>query len=184
MNSDAGPQRVPVWDPLVRILHWLLVAGVVAGWLTRHGFGFTHELIGYVALAVVVVRLAWGFGRSRYARFVQFLRGPGATSRYFRAVLRGRQVRYIGHNPLGGWMTVTLLATVFLVCASGWLYTTDRFWGVEWVENLHNGLTNVLIGLVAFHVLGVIATSLHDKENLVASMLHGRKRAAGNGDVG
>jgi len=169
---------------LVRVLHWSLAVGVLAGWLTRHGFGFTHELIGYAALAVVMLRIGWGFGPSSYARFRQFLCSPPQTLAYAVAVLRGRQRRYIGHNPLGGWMTAMLLVTVAGVCLSGWLYTTDRYWGVEWVGELHDGLTNLLIALVALHLAGVAWTSFHGRENLVAAMFHGRKRAPGPGDVG
>lgn len=157
---------------------------MLAGWLTRHGFGFTHELIGYIALVIVLLRLAWGFGPSRYARFSQFLRSPAQTARYAGSVVRGVQPRYLGHNPLGGWMTVLLLATTTAVCVSGWLYTTDRYWGVEWVEDLHDGLTNLLLSLVLLHVLGVLWTSIHDRENLVAAMLHGRKRAPDSGEEG
>ena len=60
--------------------------------------------------------------------------------------------------------------------ATGWLYTTDRFWGVAWVEELHETLSNVLFGFVALHILGVVLTSIRHRENLPASMLHGRKR--------
>ena len=80
-------------------------------------------------------------------------------------------------------MTVALLVMVLAVSASGWLYTTDRFWGYEWVENLHDGLTNVLIGLVALHLAGVAWSSLKHRENLVGAMWHGRKRAAAGNDV-
>ena len=79
--------------------------------------------------------------------------------------------------------TVQRRALHHFFCASGWLYTTDRFWGVEWVEDLHDGLTNVLIGLVIIHVAGVIWTSLRGRENLVAAMFHGRKRRPGPEDV-
>jgi cytochrome b len=170
-----------VWDPLVRILHWLLLAGVVAAWWTRHGYGAVHEWIGYAALTVVLLRLAWGFGPSRHARIGGFLRSPAETLHYARNLARPR--RYLGHNPLGGWMSVLLWTVVTAVCLSGWLYTTDRFWGVEWVEDLHDGLTNLLIGLVALHLIGVVSSSFKNRENLAAAMLHGRKRVAEGDDV-
>ena len=73
-------------------------------------------------------------------------------------------------------MIVLLLLNVLLVGLSGWLFTTDRYWGVEWVEELHEGLSNSLAVLVVLHVSGVIYTSWRQRENLVAAMLHGRKR--------
>jgi cytochrome b len=180
MSSEGSIalRTVRVWDPLVRIGHWLLALSVLFAWLMRHRPGPWHEWIGYTSLAIVAVRLVWGWRGSHHARFAQFVRGPRATLAYARALLSGREPRTLGHNPLGGWMILALLVTVTLVGVSGWLYTTDRFWGVEWVEQLHGWLTNVLWTLVGLHVAGVLYTSVRHRENLVASMLHGRKPAA------
>jgi cytochrome b len=172
-----------VWDPFVRVLHWTLVASVAAAWFTREGWGRWHEWIGYAALAVVVLRIAWGFAGPRFARFGAFVRTPMSVWTYAAAALRGRAPRYLGHNPLGGWMIVALVANVVLVTSSGWLYTTDAFWGVAWVGETHDVLAKSLLVLVALHVLGVVATSLAHRENLAASMIHGRKRAADPRDV-
>ena len=173
----AAPSRpmIPVWDAAVRILHWTLVLSVAAAWLTRHSPGRWHEWLGYGALAVVVARAFWGFVWSRHARFTDFIRSPSITAAYARDVLSAREARFIGHNPLGGWMVIALLAMVVLVGATGWLYTTDRFWGVEWVEDLHETLSNILFATVALHILGVVFTSVRHRENLPAAMLHGRK---------
>jgi cytochrome b len=171
---------VKVWDPLVRIGHWTLVAGIVATWLVH---GKWHEWLGYAVLAVVTLRLVWGLVGPRYARFAQFVHPPAATLNYGRQILAHSEPRHLGHNPLGGWMIATLLATITGICVSGWLYTTERFWGVGWVEKLHEGLTNFLVVLVALHIGGVIFSSLRHGENLVAAMFSGRKRAPGPGDI-
>jgi len=167
---------VRVWDPLVRLAHWTLVLGVLLSWLTREGFGATHEWLGYAVLAIVAVRLVWGFVGPTDARFASFVAALADTLRYGRAVVAAREQRYLGHNPLGGWMIVALLTVVTLVCVSGWLYTTDRYWGVEWVETLHARLTDVLIALIVLHVAGVLYASWRHRENLIAAMIHGRKR--------
>lgn len=170
------PGTVRVWDPLVRIGHWLLAASVLLAWLTRHSPGAWHEWIGYASLLIVAVRIVWGGFGSLHARFSDFIKGPRATLSYVAALVRGREPRTLGHNPLGGWMIVALLLTVALTGASGWLYTTDRFWGVEWVERVHAGLTNLLIGLVVLHLAGVFYASFSHRENLIAAMIHGRKK--------
>ena len=182
MTSDGstGARTVRVWDPLVRVGHWLLALSVLLAWLTRHSPGRWHEWIGYTSLAIVAARLGWGWRGSHHARFVEFIRGPRATLAYARALLGGCEPRTLGHNPLGGWMILALLASVTLVGASGWLYTTDGLWGVEWVETLHRWLANVLWTLVGLHVAGVLYTSLRHRENLIAAMLHGRKPAGGS----
>lgn len=179
-GGRGSAPAVKVWDPLVRVAHWSLVTGIVATWLTH---GKWHEWLGYAVLGVVTLRIVWGLIGPRYARFAQFVHPPSAALIYGRQILHHKEPRHIGHNPLGGWMIVALIITITGICASGWLYTTDTFWGVGWVEALHEGLTNCLMVLVALHVSGVIFSSLRHRENLVAAMLHGRKRAPHNGDV-
>lgn len=169
-----------VWDPFVRTAHWCLVASVAAAWFTREAL---HERFGYAALAIVVLRIAWGAAGSRYARFRQFVRAPSPVLAYARMAAAGREPRYLGHNPLGGWMIVALLGTVLLAGASGWLSVTDRFWGVEWVQETHEFLADTLLFLAGLHVAGVIYTSLRHRENLVRAMLTGRKAPPGPGDV-
>ncbi|MGH8175711.1 MAG: cytochrome b/b6 domain-containing protein [Steroidobacter sp.] len=175
VRSVARPM-VKVWDPLVRIGHWLLAFSVLVAWLTRHSPGRWHEWIGYASLVIVGVRLIWGWRGSRHARFAAFLRSPRDTLAYAGAMLRQREPRSLGHNPLGGWMIVALVINVTLVGASGWLYTTDRYWGVEWVETLHSTLTDVLLVLIGLHVAGVMYASWRHRENLIAAMFHGRKK--------
>jgi cytochrome b len=178
--TTSSPIRmVPVWDLAVRVLHWSLVLTVAAAWLTRHSPGRWHEWIGYATLAIVTARAGWGFIGRDYARFSQFVRAPGETASYARSLLSGSEARYIGHNPLGGWMVVALLAMVALVGFTGWLYTTDRYWGIPWVEELHESLSDILLAFVGLHIIGVVFTSRKHRENLVAAMLHGRKRDSG-----
>lgn len=183
IKDAQGPISQKVWDPLVRVLHWMLVLSVLAAWLTQEGGGRWHEWTGYVALGVVAVRFIWGWAGSARARFAAFVRGPAATLAYAQQVLLHREARYLGHNPLGGWMVVALLADVALTSLSGWLYTTDAYWGVKWVEEVHEAFANALLPLVALHVAGVIFTSWRHRENLVAAMVHGRKRQPAGDDV-
>jgi cytochrome b len=171
---------MPVWDAFVRIAHWALVSCVALAWFAR---GELHEWIGYAALGIVLARAAWGFTGPRHARFAGFLRSPAKTLRYSRALLQGSEPRYLGHNPLGGWMSVLLLAAVAATGATGWLAATERYWGVEWVEDLHALCADVLVGLAAVHLVGVLYASLRHRENLAGAMLTGRKRAPRPGDV-
>ena len=172
-----------VWDPLLRVLHWMLVAGVVAGWVTTVALGGWHETLGYVAAGAAVARVAWGFAGPRHARFASFLRGPRATARYAAEVVAGRERRHLGHNPLGGWMAVALLGAVVGLALSGWLYRTERFWGDETVERVHVALAWLVVGLGALHVGGVVLESLRHGENLVRAMVDGQKRDASPNDV-
>jgi cytochrome b len=182
MRDDSGA-TVPVWDGAVRVLHWTLVASVALSSLGLIALFGVHQPAGYVALAAVLLRTIWGVFGSRYARFTQFVRGPHASLRYARAVAVGREPRFIGHNPLGGWMVVALMLCVSGLALTGWLYTTDAFWGNEAVEDAHRALAWALLGLVLAHVGGVIFTSLRQRENLVAAMFSGAKRAPEANDI-
>ena len=162
----------------------MLAASVGLAWFSKEGWGVWHEQVGYACLALAAARVGWGWLGPRHARFAQFVRSPAATLHYFRLLLDRKEPRYLGHNPLGGWMVVALIVMVFAASASGVLYTTDAFWGVAWVAHLHESLSIALLVLIAVHVAGVAVTSRRHRENLVAAMIHGRKRAPRDGDVG
>lgn len=177
----AAPVRVKVWDLLQRVLHWSLAASIALCWWAGEQRLSLHIAFGYAALAIVASRGAWGFVGSRHARFAGFVGSPRTVLGYTRDILRGRERRYLGHNPLGGWMVVALLACVAFVCVTGILYTTDQFWGVAWVEIAHRASAWTVVGLVALHLGGVAFTSWRHRENLVAAMLSGRKKVDDSG---
>jgi cytochrome b len=180
MRRPAAADLV-VWDPVVRIIHWSMVAAVSVAWFVTEGR--IHDTAGYVLLALIAFRIVWGFVGPENARFSSFVRRPSSVFQYAVQICAGREPRSIGHNPLGGWMIGALLATGLAVSLSGWLYTTDAFWGIAWVEQLHVLLAYLLLALAAIHVVGVVFTSVRQRENLVAAMLHGRKRALEDGNV-
>lgn len=174
---------VRVWDPLVRVFHWGLAASFLAAYLTRHGGGTLHYWAGGAAAALVALRLAWGVFGTRYARFSQFVRGPAAVLAYLRAIATGSEARYIGHNPAGGAMIVALMLVMLATALTGYLQTTDQFFGDAGIEKLHDLLGNGLLLLVLGHLAGVAVASLRHRENLVGAMITGQKRSAGPEDV-
>lgn len=177
------PGWVEVWDPLVRLLHWLLVTGVALAWLTGDEMRLSHEWAGYAVLAIIGVRLVWGVIGTRYARFTQFVQGPKAVATYAKDVVAGTSPRHVGHNPLGGWMILTLLATLLALGASGWMMTLDAFFGEAWLEGAHELLANGLLVLLALHVAAAILSGPNHRENLVAAMFSGRKRPPTGTDI-
>jgi len=177
------PATVNVWDPVVRIFHWSLVASFAVAWLSGDELARLHIWAGYAAAALVAFRLVWGLAGGRYARFSQFVRAPAAVAGYVGDILRGRERRYLGHNPAGGVMIVALIAGLIGVSVTGWMATTDAYWGVKWVEETHEALANLLLLLVGLHVAGVAVASLRHHENLVRAMITGRKRRPAAEDI-
>ncbi len=177
MDARRSPKTARVWDPIVRIFHWSLVLSFSVAWFTSHSSADIHQWAGYFAAALILMRLLWGGVGARYARFSQFVRSPATIVRYLFAMLSGREARYIGHNPAGGAMVLTLMVAVAATALTGWMMTTDAYFGVAWVGRAHDLMAHGLLLLVLIHIGGVALASLRHRENLVGAMITGRKRA-------
>ncbi len=204
--------KVRVWDPLVRVFHWGLVAAFAVAWLSADELETVHEVAGYVVTGLVAFRLVWGLVGSRYARFAQFLKGPGETLAYIGDMTRGRERRYLGHNPAGAAMIVALLVTLSGTAFTGWLMEGESrlamlpampqivapAWvdgdgdeyeygegreGESLLEEAHETLANLMLLLIALHVGGVVLASFRHKENLARAMVTGDKRGPAPGDI-
>lgn len=173
-----------VWDPFVRLFHWSLVASFAVAWLTHEGdLGWLHQWAGYAAGALVLMRLLWGIVGTRYARFSHFIHHPSTVLAYLGDIATGREARHVGHNPAGGAMVVALLCGMLATAVTGWMMTTDTWYGVDWVQALHSLCAHGLLLLVLVHIGGVVLASRRHGENLVAAMVTGRKRRPGPRDI-
>ena len=166
--------RVRVWDLGVRLFHWSLVTMVSLTYLFEDPRKL-HRTLGYVVIGLIAFRLIWGFVGTHHARFASFVPGPRQLIGYLRDMAKGREARYLGHNPAGAAMIVMLLLTLMGVGASGYMMGMDTYFGEEWVEELHEAFVNLLLVLVACHVGGVVFSSWRHRENLVVSMITGKK---------
>ena len=170
------PDMVRVWDPFVRIFHWSLVALFATAYATGDEIERVHIAAGYAIAALLALRILWGFAGPAHARFSSFVRSPREVIVYLRDVARVRAPRYLGHNPAGGLMIIALMATLVGTCVTGVMMTTDAFWGAKWVEEVHQALANLTLGLIALHVIGVLVASFEHRENLEKAMITGVKR--------
>lgn len=135
----------------------------------------THEFVGYGLLALIAVRIVWGFIGTKHARFSDFVTNPIVSMAYVKDIVVGHPKRYLGHNPAGAAMVLLLLIAVCSTAGTGWAMTTDALWGEEWIEELHEISAYGTIVLVAGHVIGVIVASIQHRENLLRAMITGRK---------
>jgi cytochrome b len=184
MTSEREDRWVRVWDPFVRLFHWCLVLSFAVAWLSANTLENVHSWAGYAAGSLILLRLAWGIIGTPYARFTHFVRSPKTIIAYLKAVATGSEARHIGHNPAGGAMIVALMLGMGATAFTGYLLTTDAFWGDAWMQHLHNWSAHGLIILVGVHLAGVALASYRHRENLVHAMIVGRKRAAEAEDIG
>ena len=167
---------IKVWDPFVRIFHWSLVGLFAFSYLTGDEWESAHIVSGYMIAALLAFRVVWGLIGTEHARFASFIHSPATILAFLADTVRMRAKRYLGHNPAGGAMVIALLLAITGIASTGYMMTTDAFWGIEWVEDAHEVLVNVTLGLVVLHVAGVAFASVEHRENLVRSMLNGWKR--------
>ncbi|MBS0571540.1 MAG: cytochrome b/b6 domain-containing protein [Proteobacteria bacterium] len=183
MNAAArtGDTRqtgtVRVWDPFVRIFHWTLVSAFFGAYLLGEDGGTVHQWLGYTVLGLVALRIVWGVIGTPHARFANFIPSPRRLLAYAKDLAARREARHLGHNPAGAVMIVALLLTVAATGITGWLQTTDAFWGSQVMEDVHEVFANTMLALIGLHVAGVLYSSLRHRENLVRAMFTGRKRS-------
>jgi len=181
--------NVRVWDVPTRLFHWLLVVLIVLQYATAefHVLDMEwHFRFGYATLALIVFRLLWGVFGSQTSRFSAFVRGPSAVFRHSVSLLSNKAAPSVGHSPLGGWSVLVLLASVLLQAISG-LFASDGIdtqgpladrltaAAVKTWTRIHDWNQDLLLIIIALHVLAIGLHYLLRKENLLSPMLTGRK---------
>lgn len=175
-GREERPAQVRVWDPLVRIFHWSVAVGFLIAWLAADDSEAVHVYAGYIVLALIAVRVVWGLVGTKHARFSDFIYRPSTVIGFLKDMKNFRTKRYVGHNPAGGAMVVVLLIAVAAVSITGYMMTTDAYWGVAWVEELHGATVDIALVLIGVHILGVLFASYEHGENLIRAMVTGKKR--------
>jgi cytochrome b len=181
--------EVRVWDPFVRIFHWLLVLLFTLAYVTGEEPLSLHVYAGYAVFGLVLLRVLWGVVGTPHARFSDFVYRPSEVLAYVKDTLALRARRYLGHNPAGGAMILLMLVSLVLVSVSGFaVYGLEKGAGPlallggapeffeKVLEEVHEFFANLMVLLVVVHIAGVMAESLIHRENLVKAMLTGRKR--------
>lgn len=170
-------RRILVWDVPTRTFHWLQALSFSGAYLTAFSERLRnyHAALGYILLGLLVFRLLWGFVGTRYARFSSFLFSPKEIVVYLAAMARGRPAHYLGHNPAGSVSVWLLLALGLFIGVTGVMALQDD--ASDMVVDLHGLATNIMLGVIALHLAGVLISSLLHRENLVRAMVTGSKSA-------
>jgi cytochrome b len=190
--ADKNEQRIRIWDLPVRLFHWTLVVLVAVSYFSGQAGGAwmkLHFWSGYAILTLLLFRIAWGFVGSTTARFSHFVKGPLSALQHLKELAGADRPRDVGHNPLGGAMVIALLLGLLLQVVAG-LFAADTDTGLvsgplanlapdKWVDRataFHEFWINVLLVLVALHVLAALIYLVWKRQNLIGAMYSGRKR--------
>ena len=160
---------------VVRVFHWLLVICFAGAWLTSESerLQMIHYAFGYSACLLILIRLVWGLIGTRYARFSQFLKSPKVVLEHFLAMLRGHPHHDVGHNPAGGLVMFALMLLILLIGLTGYL-SVKEFLG-NLMSEAHEAVASLALAVVILHVAAAIVMSLLERQNLVKSMVNGKK---------
>ncbi|MBO1073602.1 cytochrome b/b6 domain-containing protein [Roseomonas marmotae] len=181
-------QRVKVWDPWIRLVHWgLVVLLALSWWSAKTDRMDLHLISGQLVLGLLVFRIGWGIWGSDTARFTRFLRSPIAALAHLRHFGRQALDTEMGHNAAGGWMVLVMLALLLVQTASGLM--AGDFYDVhgplaERVPGEVNALAgkvhdlnfNLILVAVGLHILAVLLYALVKRHDLVRPMVTGVKR--------
>ncbi len=180
--------KLVVWDIPTRVFHWSLVAAVVFTYVTSRNEYYLelHATAGYAALGLVIFRLLWGFSGNRYARFSQFVKGWGEVRASMRGLVSLKPERYLGHNPLVGWVVVLMLAVIAVITLAGVVtYSGEEAKGVfagqfsfataQYARAVHIALAYGFIVIIVAHVCAALVHEFYFKESIITSMITGGK---------
>lgn len=191
--------KVRVWDLPIRLFHVLVILLVAVQWWTGERLDkpavtggwdplVLHVWAGCSILALVLFRIVWGFVGSTTARFGHFVTGPVAAARYAGGLF-GRGRHWLGHNPLGGWSVLLMLAFLLVLPVFGLFAADEALMGAgptgpladmvdteqaDWFAHWHHELWHVFIWILGIHVAAVLFYLLVKRQNLIGAMITGR----------
>lgn len=187
--SQRKVERIMVWDLPTRIFHWLLVLLVTVSFITGKLGGTMmsyHEWSGGAILVLILFRVLWGFFGGTPSRFSSFVRGPRNVFDYARSLIGKRHQPYLGHNPMGAWSILAMLAVLFVQVGTGLFANDDILTEAplfhlvskdtsDWLTGIHRINQNLLVALVVLHLGAILFYWVVKRENLVLPMITGRK---------
>ncbi len=192
-DPEATGRPVRVWDGATRLFHWALVALIVSAYVTRNYSHdptlYLHRLNGYAILTLLLFRLMWGVVGSSTSRFSAFFPWPVPALRYASALLRGKPLHYLGHNPLGAALILLMLLAVAAQACTGLFTSDDTLAQGPLYDHVSEAVSKragsyhalgfwIIAGLAALHIVANLVYQFVLKDRLITSMVTGTKPAA------
>jgi cytochrome b len=173
-------QEAPiVWSRNVRLLHWGLVLCIVVNFINDgDGNKDLHRVTGYVAATMMFMRVLYGFfSRQSHFKHHRFVHWPLKWVQlvdFIKHEISGQSKDYEGHNPAASWTYIGIWSTVLALGVTGFMMGLDAFWGEEWLEEVHEAFTKLMMLLVAIHLSGLLKDAIKFKRKTWNRMIFGR----------
>ncbi len=183
-SARVGPSHTP--------FHWSLVTGIFVAWASwrySEAIGdYTLKVHRWTACSSGAAGVPPDLGRGRFVHFAPVspvLRAMDIVA-YALSTLRGPARHYLGHNPLGSYMILALLAAVGLQATLG-LFTVEhndvtagplyRLVSEETREAISHWhgrwFYRAQLVLIPLHILANIGYGLIKKDPLIRAMITG-----------
>ncbi|MDD5158265.1 cytochrome b/b6 domain-containing protein [Sulfurimonas sp.] len=178
-----------IWSLPSRLFHWLFVGLILLAFLTDDGKLLNyHALIGYGVLILLVFRFFWGYIGPKYSRFKDFPLAFRDAKEFALNIFSSKQ-KYIGHNPIASYVMIGIFIVVFLTILTGILtlgveegkgllssLNSTFFKKMELFKDIHEFFSNLLLALIAVHLLGIFSDRvLHPAHKTLSSIFNGIK---------
>ena len=189
----------PVWDPLLRALHWWMALAMMAQFTsgaTLLALGndmsdtlmgkidIIHYVGGYAFAAGLVLRIIWLFVGPPPARWRDFLPLTPAQRRIWRETLfcylsgfRRPISAYRGHNAFAGpaYLAFFLIAAAQIALGISLSLMPDSEAMHSPLMVMHEWGFFLLLAFVMVHVVLVMAHEIAGRHGLISAMIHGHK---------
>ena len=136
-----------VFSRLIRFVHWGIAFAVILNLFIFDEGELVHRLLGYSAALLVAVRLAHEFLIKTHRQFP---------------------------NKIALFTYLLIWGSIIGLGFSGFLLGTDKFWGDEVVEKIHELLANFIKGLAVLHLLGIFIDSIKNNRRTWLNMINGK----------
>ena len=195
--SNSTPQARRVYDPLLRLLHWVIALSVVAlivtsqlaDWFEHGPYEKTlwnlHILSGYVLTVALLTRLLWGLVGPSSARW-RDLWHPATWKASLRS-LRLPSAHRVGHDPIASLAYLFAYGVMALMVVTGLGLAASEFqagplaaWlgNAGWVEDVmedpHEFGFALMLGFIGLHMAALVFHQLRG-ERVAQSMVTGKQ---------
>ncbi len=162
------------WSLFTRIIHWVVAVVVFLNTFVVEEGDPPHRYMGYAALIFIGWRCFIGVFGKEHEKFVNFPIGI-ANIKLFLNTHFTKKHDFQGHNPLASLNYLLIWLTILGLGITGWMMGLDRYFGEEWLEDIHGLISNSLNALVAIHLLGLAIDSYLFKRKSWLVMITGKK---------